>query len=204
MLIKERLAVPGEKNESSTILWIVALGAVALAMLAAQDFVRQNLALDVPQALFETLALMLVLVLPYALAVGITVLVASYLTWDVRRSFLLSLIVLAPQAIFMAYAHFTMSQALVPLKLNFKERIVTVKTDGRYRRACNAEGGEASPYADILAARDQLLREYGYLRLGTCQAGDDEGECHAVYLFTAGMWVNRPADPKVDLARDAF
>jgi hypothetical protein len=170
MLIKERLAIPNEKQESGTWHWLVPLSVFVLVCLALNDFVRFNFGLDVTQFLMELALVLSLVAIPATVLVGIIALVWRLLNHSAWQGALLASIALAPLVIFLVIAHLHMSYLLSPIKLNF-------------RSAARFEHDAGVELTSLVKVRDKYLADSGYAKLGTWRSTDGDGDCVAFYLF---------------------
>ncbi|MDD2785578.1 MAG: hypothetical protein PHS79_01640 [Patescibacteria group bacterium] len=91
-----------------------------------------------------------------------------------RRNWLLAAIAVAPITFFLVGAHLAMSQALAPLKREFSVRSAVISGD-----ETDFDGNLDA----VLVRRDAMLRQYGYLHLGSWRADSGKADCSSVYLF---------------------
>ncbi|MDD5437783.1 MAG: hypothetical protein PHC70_01420 [Patescibacteria group bacterium] len=172
MLIKERLPIPIERHESGTLKWFVGIGIFLFVCLALQDYARLNFGLDVFQLMMELGMVSVIVFLPMVLMIGVSAMLWHALKLQAKDGAILVSLFLGPLAIFLISAHLFMSHALSPLKLNFRNA---------------SQLNRSEELTAIVKARDKHLEESGYHRLGTWRAGDQDGDCVSVYLFTGAF-----------------
>lgn len=144
------------------------LGFFLLVMLLLEELIHDFFGFGVMDFLEETA--LTAVVLTFGLSLAMIIVGSGLRSWlgAWRPALILLAISWSPLAAFEVYAHYEMSHALAPLKLNFEHR---------------AEG--TLNFDDLLVERDALLREYCYIKLGGWHQRGEKADLTAVYVFTA-------------------
>lgn len=152
------------------------LGLILLIMLLFEESICDVFGYGVVDFLEETFLTAAVFMLGFILAVVIAGSGLRSLLGAWKPALILPAIIWSPLTAFEVYAHYEMSHALAPVKLNFAHR-----AEGGSR----VSAGSALKYEDLLLERDALLRDYCYIRLGGWREKDGQADLTAVYVFTA-------------------
>lgn len=176
MLIKERLAIPSIEKQSYPIHWWLMLATFVVMAILLGDFAKRNFGLTVSQLAMEIVLVVSIVLFSAALFVIISTLVMRVFGIRLKRGLILAGLAMAPLAVFLICAHFDMSLALAPLKIEFAERAEL--SNGQER---------GQSLAEVVAVRDRYLAKHGYIRLGGWRASASESDCSAVYLFAGAF-----------------
>ncbi len=152
------------------------LGFVLFTLLLLGETVRDLFGYGVMDFLKETFLTLAVFTLGLSLAVVIVGSGLRSLLGAWKPVLILLAIVCSPLSAFEVYAHYEMSHALAPLKLNFAQRAES----GLHQMTSGPP-----KFNDLLIERDALLNEYCYFRLGGWRERGEQVDLTAVYVFTA-------------------
>jgi len=204
MFVRQKIDFSSQERPDSPIIFFILLGVLLASAALLNDLVQREFALDVMQASWEAVAVIGIIGLPCGIVLILSILVCRWLGRDAIRFASLTTVVLLPMVIFLGHAHCAMSRSLAPLKRSFKEKAEAAH--GRPGGACLKAGCTTDQdLADILKRRDRHLAEYGYLRLGGWREGHGGVDCQGVYLFTVGLFTERPwAAMSQNSSRGAF
>jgi len=192
MLIGRRLEIPGNEQDNPMHWWLGVTLALVLIIAAVQDAGKELFGLGVAECLTEAVSVSFVLLLIMGVKALSLFGMGLLANWNIKRLSLMVGLVLLPLACFLVFAHCEMSHALMGQKLEFKKR-VTAWQHERTSKCVEASCGFVDLQA-VLQERDSLLNDYGYVRIGGWRTGTGDPDCSSVYLFTAGLFADRPQE----------
>lgn len=199
MLIKQRLAIPGERRDDRILHWVLMGGGGLLALVVIQEIAARDFGLSTGEALSELCLVAGILVGATGFAITLLFGIGMMCGCGLKRAAVSAICCLLPLACFMGSAHCTMSQALMPQKLEFKRRVKAMH-EAR-EQGCLQAYCQHVDLSRVLSDRDRFLGDYGYVRLGGWRSSRGSSDCAAFYLFTGGLFVGQD-DP--DLSRNTL
>jgi hypothetical protein len=191
MLIGRRLDIPGNEHDNPMHWWLAATLMLAMGIVAIQDVGKELFGLDTAESLIEIVSVLFVIILIIGAKAFSFFGLGLLANWNVGRLVLMACFALLPLALFLGYAHCTMSHALLVHKLEFKKR-VTAWQQKRTDKCVRVDCGQVD-MRQVLQERDEMLYRFGYVHLGGWRTGAGDPDCSSVYLFTGGLFTERPS-----------